>query len=642
MAGIIHGKAESHRRDQTKEISPTIIIGMGGTGKEVLLRLRQRFLEKYDTVGFPAIGYLWIDTDMRDINIDGKPIDYLDQEARFAPVDCIDAQVPGNLFQTYFNNMNQNQHIFSWMYHSVSKLGSVMNGARRIRPLGRLGFFHTFNTIQQRLANIKTRITSQQARDQTLKNYGIKINLAEIKVIICCSLAGGTGSGMFIDCAFLVRHLFKDESPDIVGYLLLPPVFSPVIENNEEIYANCFAALKELEFYSMRKDVLGPETGQTQAHTPDSNFSDARRISAHNFMVDWLNRGRPVGENGGGIVGPPFNTCYLVNNQTQTGGNIGPENKGDLIDMIAETIFIDFSTQAFSDKKRTIRSNLDDYLKNELEYEYLEGTNIIHSEIFSFRFSTFGLSMMYIPTDRVRKACAYLLGRDLVASWLKHNDVPGTLEEEIRKNVLGKLKLRVSRVADDFMAELQKNDDTGRTFFQEISTSWGEKEKAALRARIRSSNPNLMSEIERRKQAYAQSKLDRPKEKENWGAFVRRLELVNRKKFLESAQDFITGAVKEWLDKDNMRFQATIEYLQAITIILKKHKEFFENMSQKVKNDAEMIAREIEALKSAIDDEENGILGPHRWSLKALVDEICEKIALYFQEGIRCMIFHRF
>ena len=34
-------------------------------------------------VGFPTMAYLWIDTDMQNQDIDGRPITYIDQEARF-------------------------------------------------------------------------------------------------------------------------------------------------------------------------------------------------------------------------------------------------------------------------------------------------------------------------------------------------------------------------------------------------------------------------------------------------------------------------------------------------------------------------------------------------------------------------------
>ena len=49
---------------KTQELMPTILIGLGGTGKEVLLRIRRQFVEKYGSINdFPILSYLYIDTD---------------------------------------------------------------------------------------------------------------------------------------------------------------------------------------------------------------------------------------------------------------------------------------------------------------------------------------------------------------------------------------------------------------------------------------------------------------------------------------------------------------------------------------------------------------------------------------------------
>jgi len=84
---------------------------------------------------------------------------------------------------------------------------------------------------------------------------------------------------MFLDTAFLIRQMFADANPDIVGYLVLPPVFAPRVQDGEPIYANAYAALKELEFYSMRKDLL---RGEASRQIEDGG----RFTSAHDFEVN--------------------------------------------------------------------------------------------------------------------------------------------------------------------------------------------------------------------------------------------------------------------------------------------------------------------------------------------------------------------
>src|SRR5271166_6576855 len=46
-----------------RTLAPTMLIGIGGTGVDVLMRVRRQFFERYGTTGFPIVGYLALDTD---------------------------------------------------------------------------------------------------------------------------------------------------------------------------------------------------------------------------------------------------------------------------------------------------------------------------------------------------------------------------------------------------------------------------------------------------------------------------------------------------------------------------------------------------------------------------------------------------
>jgi len=77
---------------KTQELMPTIIIGLGGTGKEVLLRIRRQFVEKYGSINeFPIISYLYIDTDNAPSEESGisRERDYLINEIDFQPSEKI-------------------------------------------------------------------------------------------------------------------------------------------------------------------------------------------------------------------------------------------------------------------------------------------------------------------------------------------------------------------------------------------------------------------------------------------------------------------------------------------------------------------------------------------------------------------------
>src|SRR5688572_15181772 len=47
-----------------KPVGPTLIIGLGGTGKEVLLRLRRKIVEQYGSIDrLPFLRFMHVDTD---------------------------------------------------------------------------------------------------------------------------------------------------------------------------------------------------------------------------------------------------------------------------------------------------------------------------------------------------------------------------------------------------------------------------------------------------------------------------------------------------------------------------------------------------------------------------------------------------
>lgn len=108
---------------------------------------------------------------------------------------------------------------------------SSRDGAGQWRPLGRIGFFLNVSQIHQRLTEAVERARRWQPKTMPLRCH------------IVCSLAGGTGAGMFWDIAFLLRKI--DENCVIRGNFLLPDPFEAV-DDTRRLKPNAYAALKEL------------------------------------------------------------------------------------------------------------------------------------------------------------------------------------------------------------------------------------------------------------------------------------------------------------------------------------------------------------------------------------------------------------
>lgn len=618
-----------------RNVAPTILIGLGGSGKEVLLRLRRRFYERYGVFGFPTMAYLWVDTDTQNTDIDGQVLDHIMESVVFQQEERVNASIPGGSFKEYFRNQRSSPHIFNWLDQKLSAQGQVLNGAGQVRPLGRLAFFHSYTNILNRLNEAWAKVRDDAAHQEMLNRYKIEVDAGALDVILVFSVAGGTGSGMFLDMAFLCREALKD--PNITGYLMLPSIFADSINANKKIFANGYAALKELEYYSWRKDVDPEGTGAAN--------KAAAALSQHDFLADWGNTGFQKKIKPTAIMAPAFNTCYLIDNVTQGGGTIRPGDKKYLCDMIAENIFLNFSAEEFSRAKDSVRSNLEQYLGKPLYYHYDGyGAEGGYTELLSQRFSTMGFSKLFVPVDRIRRACGYQLALDLIGRWLTPNVMTEIeLQHQMENQELRKLELSAGGTDDNFLKPLRRVGES--TFDDEIRgevSHWREsllvqantEKKPALYTTI----PKLMKDFA--KKNFERADATRP---ENWGTYVISLE-QNRERLISAlcgefdpagtrragADGKILERVKVWLKDDRVRLDQSVGLLKVLGKILDRHvDELYSKAKQanerKVVNALEEIKLKLEMVR----DEESGLIVQRR-SLRALVEQICDHIRDYF------------
>src|SRR5262249_5197608 len=120
-----------------------------------------------------------------------------------------------------------------------------------LRLLGRLAFFDYYRAIATRLNKELEACTRPEALAKVAHLPGFGLRTLKPRVYVVASLAGGTGSGMFLDFAYVLRKLLKaqgHESPDIVGLFFLPAMDrspGPTMDAG-----NAFGALTELNHFS--------------------------------------------------------------------------------------------------------------------------------------------------------------------------------------------------------------------------------------------------------------------------------------------------------------------------------------------------------------------------------------------------------
>ena len=404
---------------QVIPVRPTVFVGLGGTGKEILLRLRMKFYERYGDFRYPCMSYIWIDTDMQNLNVDKKDMDPLLKRALFNQNETVDIQVlnPSN----FLNNPQSYSWITRWMPPAVVQSGlRIQDGAGQVRAKGRFGFYWKFRDrgegVQEKLQRAITEVRRPQAKLETAafsEKKGLNLRLDDdwgtrVNFFVAASLAGGTGSGIFLDAAFLIRQIAIEQNfkPDITGMLFLSSLFTN--DTRDRRFANTYAALKELEYYNYTPESNTPEAGARNVETTDDQPVYALRRFEERWSDNYPHE--PVN-------GPPFNTCYLIDGYTYGGTPVTPDHKYEVFDMASEYLFWEFYRGEFAAQKRTLRPNNRQYLDRNQAEPHGDERNPFHMQRFSTGYSSFGLSWIRIPLGSRIAACAYRLNQEMLEYW---------------------------------------------------------------------------------------------------------------------------------------------------------------------------------------------------------------------------------
>jgi serine/threonine protein kinase len=209
--------------EQTGEgvLFPALVIGLGGHGLRVLQQLRRTLHKRFSTP-LPNIRFLHLDTDPDVLT----SLERTDPDATVTEREVLLARLqrPGQ----YLRPGRERQTLQDWLpVTGLTRLPRDQVTTAGWRALGRLAFASNFGTIAARLrAELETCLAPDAltaAADHT--GLGARTNWPRIYVVT--SLAGGTGSGVFVDLAYALRHLLRQlgfNQQEIIGLALLPPV----------------------------------------------------------------------------------------------------------------------------------------------------------------------------------------------------------------------------------------------------------------------------------------------------------------------------------------------------------------------------------------------------------------------------------
>lgn len=289
---------------------PTVVIGLGGTGYHALLKLKKRFVDAYGSVP-PIVRFLSIDTTE---NAEGTtrtenaaPEGSLDHNETYV----LQVGNPGSLVGN-----GTNPHLDEWWPPQIPTQ-AIIAGAGQVRARGRLALFARASEVYARIARAIDDVRNIRNQKQMFTDQFQVSNRPGVEVHIVGSLAGGTGSGTFLDAAFMARDVIGNDESNFTGILLLPGIFTRYA-GVALVKPNAYGALKEIEHLSTSK-------------TPFSIDYGTRRVD---------------------VTRPPFDVIYLVDSINEQGRVVTEQS--DLLTLIADGMYVQIGSQIGTDSANAV------------------------------------------------------------------------------------------------------------------------------------------------------------------------------------------------------------------------------------------------------------------------------------------------
>lgn len=326
--------------------TPTIIIGIGSSGLYTLENVQRFYYETHKVNKPDNVEYLYIETSN-------------DNQVGITPI----ADVIRRVYISTDDMQKMNKELRKngageWLPPEELVLQAGI-GAGNIRCCGRLALWGTNSSEGDHFKNVIEAILYAYAK---VSNPNVaETDKLKPTVFITGSFTGGTGSGIFIDMAYIVRHIITDIK-HIYGLFLLPP--KPASIKREEVsYANSYAALRDLDYYN-------------QLHS--------------RYKENWPNDVKIDN------IGPPYELAQFIS-QDYNDGSPAISNLGGLYKMAGLFLFLNISGVF---EKRM------DLLVNAKPAGHID------------KYGTFGLSAIQFPKDQIQEYLSCVLSKELIERWI--------------------------------------------------------------------------------------------------------------------------------------------------------------------------------------------------------------------------------
>ena len=437
-------------------IKPTLFVGLGTTGTEILKTLRQLMAGEFGHCGLPIFRYIAIET-YDSVTGDNRWQfkDYERIKMVYATIENL-GPVKSKLDS---HHPMYNPHFAEWIDPGLLHLDQgLRNGVPNIRMVGRLCLWENWAEIERTLHNAFNAVISANVQQATMeilrqhyeaKNQPIPDEIVDsdgVSVYVFGSLCGGTCSGMMIDMAYYLRNLLGGGPVNNI-YGLFTMYDRLLAESTDRVNsvraANCYASLLELNYYNHTDTVY------------DVTFPNNRRVNTPQMPYDYAMVVSPTGK----LPNIRFISEYMVD---ENGLNLMVA-----LNLFAETVG---DTDGQKNQIRTDWLTYGDYggRKPGPAGEIPTMTRCLAS---------FGLTAVWYPKYRIASAAACLTGKNLCQNWAKgHRNTVSIKAEATQEwnNIVGNTEILTSPLEADspsLMEELESILNSATQTFDLITSS---------------------------------------------------------------------------------------------------------------------------------------------------------------------------
>ncbi|MBW6490453.1 MAG: tubulin-like doman-containing protein [Lentimicrobium sp.] len=358
--------------------TPTLIIGIGTSGLYTLEHVQRFYYETYKKNKPQHVEYLYIETN-KDNQVGVTPL----------PNEIKRVYVSLGEMEEMVANL-KNEGCGDWLPPSNQLVNAGM-GAGGIRSCGRLALWGSnsegdnFKNVVDAINNAYGRIASHMIADA---------DRSKPTIFITGSFTGGTGSGIFIDMGYLIRHLIQDIK-ELFGLFLLPSNPSS-IRGFEVLYANSFGALRDLDHFNQVES-------KYKEKWPNGVSTE--------FSV------------------PPYELVQFLS-QDYYDGSPAMSNLGALYKMAGLYLFLNIAG-----------------VKEKRMERFVDAKSAGHID----KYGTFGLSAIQFPKDQIQEYVSSKLSIDLIDRWTDSAQyISNNEKKQINKAVIFQ---QTNKLFDDYLAD---------------------------------------------------------------------------------------------------------------------------------------------------------------------------------------------